>query len=139
MKSTQINFRSMELGYKVASKLAAYFAHREFGVRNPAIVAWRDRASSQRFPAEIEGCPDPARWHIYGETHGGELEVGINGEFDFIIADSADFEPYGPSPYVSRRDASGAEFLCRADVPRDPRSLGKAGCAPLDEWTSKLT
>jgi hypothetical protein len=129
----------MDLGYKVASKLATYFAHKEFGVRNPAIVAWHDRISSQKFPAEIEGCPDPTRWHVYGETHGGELEVGVNGEFDFIIADSADFEPYGPSPYINLRDQNGVEMLCQVSALHIPRNPSEEACMALDEWTSKLT
>ncbi len=139
MKTAHLNFRSMDLGYKVASKLAAYFARKEFGLRNPAIVAWRDRRSSRKSPPALEGRADPMRWHVYGETHGGELEVAINGEYDFILADTADFEPRGASPYISVQGLNGAEMLCQANVLRIPRRPGEDACTALDEWTSKQT
>jgi len=139
MKAVQVNFRSMELGYDIASKLATSYARKEFGLRNPAIVAWHDKISSRMFPAELEGSSDHRRWHVYGETHGGELEVAVNGEYDFILADTADFEQYGPSPYVSVRDQDGSEMLCQISALRIPRSPSAAACVTLDEWTSKLT
>lgn len=136
MKTAHLNFRSMNLGYRVASKLAAYFARKEFGLRDPAIVAWHDKRSSRKSPPDLEGRADPMRWHVYGETHGGELEVAINGEYDFILAETADFEPHGPSPYVNVPGRDGTEMLCQGNA---LRSSGEGACTTLDEWTSKLT
>jgi len=139
MKTAQINFRSMELGYKISSKLATSFARKEFGLKSPTIVAWHDKILSKTSPTELEGGGDHGRWHIYGETHGGELEVAVNGEYDFILADTADFEPYGPCPYVSVRDQNGTEMLCQISALHIPRSPSEEACITLDEWTSKLT
>lgn len=139
MKSVQVNFRSMDLGYDVASKLATSYARKEAGLRSPAIVAWHDKLSSRTFPPELEGNRDHGRWHVYGETHGGELEIAVNGEYEFILADAADFEPYGPSPYISVHDQDGAEMLCQISALHIPRSPSTEACMMLDEWTSKLT
>lgn len=138
MKEVHINYSGMNLDYKVASGLAASLATKELDLSEPVMVAWHDKRSSRMSPA-IEGGDINTRWHDYGESHGGKLEVDINGEFDFIFADSSSFEPYGPSPYINLYDKRGNEFLCQINALRDPHNPSQEACVPLDEVTSKMT
>jgi hypothetical protein len=138
MKEVHINYSGMNLDYKVASGLAASLATKELDLSEPVMVAWHDKKDSRMSPV-IEGGDINTRWHDYGESHGGKLEVDINGEYDFIFADSSAFEPYGPSPLISLHDNHGNEYLCQINALRDPHNPSMEACVALDDWTSKLT
>lgn len=138
MKAAHINYSGMGLDYKTASVLAATFADNDPNIIDPVMVAWHDKKAARMSPT-IAGANVDTRWHDYGESHGGRLEVDVNGEFDFIFADSSAFEPYGPSPYINLHDARGNEYLCQINALRDPQDPSKEACVALDEWTSKLT
>lgn len=138
MKAAHINYSGMELDYRTASGLAASFAEKDPLIIEPVMVAWHDKKASRMSPV-IEGGDLNTRWHDYGESHGGKLEVDVNGEFDFIFADSSAYEPYGPSPYINLHDKRGKEYLCQINALRDPQNPSKEACVELDDWTSKLT
>jgi len=138
MKAAHINYSGMELDYRTASGLAASFADKDPHIVEPVMVAWHDKKASRMSPV-IEGGDINTRWHDYGESHGGKLEVDVNGEFDFIFADSSAYEPYGPSPYINLHDQRGHEYLCQINALRDPHNPSQEACVELDEWTSKLT
>lgn len=138
MKATHINYTGMDLDYRTASRLAATLADKDPNLIDPVMVAWHDKKASRMSPV-IEGANINTRWHDYGESHGGRLEIDINGEFDFIFADSSAFEPYGPSPYINLHDKNGNEYLCQISALRDSHDPRKEACVVLDEWTSKLT
>ena len=138
MKSAHINYSGMDLDYRVASGLAATIADKDPDIIDPVMVAWHDKKAARMSPA-IAGADINTRWHDYGESHGGKLEVDINGDFDFIFADSSAFEPYGPSPYISVHDKGGNEYLCQINALHDPHNPSKEACVVLDDWTSKLT
>ncbi|MDO8891483.1 MAG: AF1514 family protein [Sulfurimicrobium sp.] len=138
MKAAHINYSGMNLDYKMASGLAATFADKDPNIIDPVMVAWHDKQGARMSPA-IEGADVNTRWHDYGESHGGKLEGDVNGEFDFIFADSSAFEPYGPSPYINLHDQHGNEYLCQINALRDPHDPSKEACVVLDDWTSKLT
>lgn len=138
MKAAHIKYSGMELDYRTASGLAASFAEKDPYIIEPVMVAWHDKKASRMSPV-IEGGDLNTRWHDYGESHGGKLEVDVNGEFDFIFADSSAYEPYGPSPYINLHDKRGNEFLCQINALRDPHNPSREACVELDDWTSKLT
>ncbi|MDP1897553.1 MAG: AF1514 family protein [Sulfurimicrobium sp.] len=138
MKAAHINYSGMNLDYKMASGLAATFADKDPNIIDPVMVTWHDKQGARMSPA-IEGADVNTRWHDYGESHGGKLEGDVNGEFDFIFADSSAFEPYGPSPYINLHDQHGNEYLCQINALRDPHDPSKEACVVLDDWTSKLT
>lgn len=138
MKAAHINYAGMGLDYKMASVLAAALANEDPNIIDPFMVAWHDKKAATMSPT-IEGADVDTRWHDYGESHGGRLEVDVNGEFDFIFADSSAYEPYGPSPYVNLHDKCGGEFLCQTNALANPHDPSKEACVPLDDWTSKLT
>ena len=118
--------------FESARALAFSLADSDSELLEPELVAWIDRHSAAASPV-LEGCGGPDGWRDYGASHGGRLEVDINGEASFIFAESSQFDSYehfSPGPFVNIRDAQGNELIC-----------GKGGrdCVPLDEWTSKLT
>ncbi len=139
MKVDHINYSGMNLDFRTACGLAATFAHGD--IAEPVMVAWHDKKASRMSPA-IEGGNINTRWQDYGASHSGKLEVDVNGEFDFIFADSSAFKPYGPSPYISLHDQHGKEYICLTKSLRDPHNPNipsKEACVELDDWTSKLT
>lgn len=138
MRQAHINFTGMNLDYKTASNLAATFADRDQEIIDPVMVAWQDKKAARMSPV-IKDCDIKTGWHDYAVSHGGKLEVDVNGEYDFIFGDSSAFEPYGPSPFINLHDASGNEYLCQINALRDPHNPSKEACVELDEWTSKLT
>jgi hypothetical protein len=138
MKEAHINYAGMDLNYEKASALAIHLAESDKEIKVPVMVAWHDKKTSRMSPV-VEGGDIETRWHDYGLSHGGKLEVDVNGEYDFIFADSSIYQRYGPSPYINLRDARGNEYLCQINALRDPHNPDKEACVALDDWTSKLT
>jgi hypothetical protein len=141
MKEAHISISGMDMDYRTAKGLAAAFADKVTNIVDPVMVAWHDKKAARMSPV-IEGADINTRWHDYGQSHGGRLEVDVNGEFDFIFADSSAFEEYGPSPYVNLHDQLGNEYICLTSSLRHPHNAGipsKEACVQLDEYTSKLT
>jgi len=64
------------------------------------------------------------------------VSVSVNGDFDFIFADSERFESLATSPYVAVRDRGGREYLCLSEALRDPKNPKEAACIPLDDSES---
>lgn len=142
MKTAHINHTGMNLDYQAASVLAALLAEKDTEMDAPVVVAWFDKKAARMSPV-LEDCAKETSWRDYGLSHGGKLEVDVNGEFDFIFADSGAFESYGASPYINLHDLRGNEYLCQVSAlhtrPHNPDHPSKEACTPLDEWTSKLT
>jgi hypothetical protein len=131
MKELNVSFSGLDVDYHMAARLAATIA-RELNSGEPIMVAWHDKRRSRMSPV-IEGGDINTRWRDYGESHGGKLEVDINGEYDFIFADSAAFETHQPSPFMNVRDAQGHEYLCQINALRDPKNPTEEACVPLTE------
>jgi len=136
LRQAHIRYTGKNLDFKTASELAVKYADKE--IIDPIMVAWQDWNLSRMSPA-LSGCETNFCWHDYGANHGGKLELFVNGEYDFIFADSSAFEPYGPSPYANLKDAFGNEYLCQINALRDPHNPSEEACVILDEWTCKLT
>jgi len=118
--------------FAAARALAFSLAESDSELLEPELVAWIDRSTGIASPV-LEGCSGPDGWRYYGTSHGGRLEVDVDGDTSFIFAESSPFDSYehfGPGPYRNHSDTQGNEFICQSD--------GTA-CFPLDEWTSKLT
>jgi hypothetical protein len=122
----------------MARELAAQRALLEPELGDPVLVAWHDRRAAMMSPA-IEGGDIDTRWHDYGESHGGRIEIDVNGDFDFVFADCAAFEGYGPSPYVNLSDTRGTKYLCQRGLLRDPHQPEHNACTALDDYTSQMT
>jgi hypothetical protein len=118
--------------FESARALAFSLAESDAELVEPELVAWIDRSAGKSSPV-LQGCAGPNGWHDYGVSHGGLLQVDVDGETSFIFAESSQFDSYehfSPGPYINLRDAQGNESICR---------VGRKDCVPLDEWTSKLT
>jgi hypothetical protein len=118
--------------FESARALAFSLAGSDTGLLEPELVAWIDRSAGKSSPV-LQGCAGPNGWRDYGVSHGGLLQVDVDGETSFIFAESSPFDSYehfSPGPYINLRDAQGNESICR---------VGGKDCVPLDEWTSKLT
>lgn len=118
--------------FESARALAFNIAESDSELIEPELIAWIDRPTAMASPV-LEGCGGPNAWHEYGITHGGRLEVDVDGVASFIFAESSPFDSYAhfsPGPFVNLRDDKGNESVCR---------VGGRDCIPLDEWSSKLT
>jgi hypothetical protein len=118
--------------FESARALAFSLAKSDTELLEPELVAWIDRTAGKTSPV-LMGCAGPTGWRDYGVSHGGVLQVDVDGETSFIFAESSPFDSYehfSPGPYINLRDAQGNESICR---------VGGKDCVPLDEWTSKLT
>ena len=116
-------------GFAKAKALALSLADSDSELLEPELVAWIDRSTGMASPV-LEGCSGPDGWRYYGISHGGRLEVDLDGDTSFIFAESSPFDSYehfSPGPYRNKHDAQGNEFICQSDG---------TGCVPLDEWAS---
>lgn len=138
MRQLHIALPATDLNYLKAAQLAAALADKDAEVIEPVLVAWYDRKGGKMSPV-IEGADLRTRWHDYGASHGGKLEIDVAGDFTFVYADASAFDPYEASPYANLRDAKGEEYLCQIGLLGGSRVPNKEACVPLDEWTSKLT
>lgn len=136
MRELHISYSGASLDYKGASGLAASLAASTLGVNEPVMVAWHDKKASRMSPSII-GSEVNTRWHDYGESHGGKLEVDVNGDFDFIFTDSSSFDVLGPSPLVNLHDQAGNEYLCQIDALRDPKHPTEEACVKLEGLSTK--
>jgi hypothetical protein len=138
MRQVHIDSSGTDLDYRRALELARLRAKEDGQVPEPVLMAWCDRKSGRVSPV-IEGSDPRSRWHDYGLSHGGELEVDVGDSYAFIYADSSDYIHYEPSPYSNIRDSDGTEYICQINLLADPHRPTPEACTPLDEWTSKLT
>ena len=118
--------------FESARALAFSIAESGNELIKPELIAWNDRTTAMASPV-LEGCSSPYGWRDYGLSHGGRLEVDVDGKSTFIFAESSPFDSYehfGHGPFINIRDVQGGELICQA---------GGVDCIPLDEWTSKLT
>jgi hypothetical protein len=106
--------------------------------KEPTVVAWHDGMRKRMSPA-IEGADIQSRWRDYGAAFGGDIDVNVNGDFDFVFADTSRFESLGPSPYIALHDKQGHEYLCLAEHLRNPDNPKEEACFRIDENAEALS
>lgn len=111
MQHVSVNIEGMKTAFTTARSVA--IAAAETVEKRPVVIAWHDKTKAQIAPA-IEGADLETRWRDYGQSYGGNLEVVVNDEMEFIFGDSEKFESSDPAedPYINVRDPMGREFLC---------------------------
>lgn len=129
MKHIELTIRGLPVDYQIANAIARSVARQLES--DPTLVAWHDGPEGRMSPV-IEGADVQSRWQDYGESHGGDFAVSVNGDYDFIFADSSRYETLENSPYVALRDSRGHEFLCLAEHLRDPKNPRNEACFPLE-------
>lgn len=89
----------------------------------PVIIAWHDDRSKLSGPVVPGGTED--RWHDYGESYGGKLELTVADDYHFIFAEAEDFEE--PDLNLSSiHEQDGTTILClnEACTEEDKERLG---------------
>lgn len=76
---------------------------------DPVIVAWKDDKSRRSAPEIPGGAED--RWHDYGISNAGKLELTVGDDFHFIFTEAAEFDE--PDLNLSSiKEADGTTILC---------------------------
>lgn len=132
MQDINLNIQGIALSYTTARKLAQTIA--QMMEREPELIAWHDKPHGRMGP-EIPGGDLHSRWRDYGKSYGGNLEIGVNGDYDFIFGDSEGYSGLddGEQPYVNIRDSQGNEFLCLRDTTE--KTTSERYCRQLEETT----
>ena len=88
----------------------------------PVIVAWKDDKNG-KFAPEIPGGKGD-RWHDYGESNDGKLELQVGDAYHFIFTEAADFDE--PDTNLASLEDNGTKFLCLngACTPEEQEKLG---------------
>ncbi len=89
----------------------------------PVIIAWKDDKTRHSGPEIPGGSSD--RWHDYGESFGGKLELTVGDDFHFILTEAA----YNEEPDLNLTSISeddGTTILCvnNACTEEDRRRMG---------------
>ena len=89
----------------------------------PVVVAWKDDRARRSGP-EIPGGSSE-RWHDYGESHNGKLQVTVGNNYHFVFAESSDFDAVDLD-FKNIEEPDGTVFLClnEACTEEDRRRLG---------------
>jgi hypothetical protein len=78
----------------------------------PVIVAWKDDNSGQSAPEIPGGKGD--RWHDYGESNEGVLELQVGNAYHFIFMEAEGFVE--PDINLASLEDHGTKFLCLNDA-----------------------
>lgn len=135
MRNIQINYPGGALNFQSASILAKSIA-RENEVQEPTIISWH-RHSNQSMSPYYDGA-NPDTWcEKYGEGNGGELEVNVGDEYQFVMMDTQGYETLGEMPLRNLSDDSGNQYLCYTPIlGKTSRKPTPEACTYLDEWTA---
>ncbi|HQT30002.1 MAG TPA: AF1514 family protein [Thiobacillus sp.] len=75
---------------------------------DPVIVAWKDDKTGH-FAPDIPGGKGE-RWHDYGESNDGVLELQVADDYHFIFTEAASFDE--PDLNLTSLEDNGTAFLC---------------------------
>ena len=78
----------------------------------PVIVAWKDDNSGKSAPEIPGGKGD--RWHDYGESNEGVLELQVGNTYHFIFMEAEGFVE--PDINLASLEDHGVKFLCLNDA-----------------------
>lgn len=92
VKKIAVSIQGVALDYAAARILASALAEKAAG--EPMLVAWFDGKNNAGYPEVQECTGDKPGWLAYAESHGGNLEVNVNGG-EFIFAFATGLEKQG--------------------------------------------
>lgn len=85
VKEIVVSIQGVALDYAAAHIFASALAEKAAG--EAMLVAWLDGNNKVGYPEVQECTGDKPGWLAYAESHGGNLEVNVNGgEFIFVFA-----------------------------------------------------
>lgn len=83
-KEIDVSVQGVALDYAAAHTLASALAEKAAG--ETMLVAWFDDKNKVGYPEAQECTGDKPGWRAYAESHGGNVEVNVNGgEFIFVF------------------------------------------------------
>lgn len=133
MKSIHVVYQGGSIDFRYASQLARDVAL-ENEIRVPTIVSWHQH-SNQHLSPSYDGA-NPDSWcEKFGEGNGGQLEVSVGDEYDFVMMDAQGYETLGPMPLRNLSDAAGHQYLCYTPLlGRVTNTPKPEACMELDGW-----
>lgn len=135
MRSVHIEERGGIPDFLQASQLARETA-RQHAMEEPTIVSWHRHSSHQVSPY-YEGANPDSWWEKFGAGNGGELEVSVGDEFDFVMMDAKDYETLGEMPLRNLTDAAGHQYLCYTPIlGKESTTPTPEACSELDDWVA---
>lgn len=133
MKNIHIDYQGSAPDFKCASQLAKDIALQS-DMQEPTIVSWHQH-SNQHMSPYYDGANPDSWWEKYGAGNGGELEVSVGDEYEFVMMDSQDYETLGEMPLRNLSDASGNQYLCFTPIlGRLSKKPTPEACMYLDGW-----
>jgi len=133
MINLHIEYPGKNLDYGKASQLALNRA-RAGSMQQPVIVSWKHYGSLDFSPG-FEGADEESWWAKYGMGNGGQADISVGEDYEFIIMETGDFETVHGLPLRSLHDESGAEYVCLTPMLDDSGKPRRDACTPLDDWT----
>jgi len=133
MKNVHIDYQGSAPDFDRASEMAKGIAL-ERNMQQPTIMSWHQH-SNQHMSPYYDGA-NPDSWcEKYGEGNGGQLEVSVGDEYDFVMMDTQGFETLGDMPLRNLSDESGNQYLCFTPIlGRQSKKPTAEACTYLDGW-----
>jgi len=133
MKNVHVDFQGGIPDFENASQLAKGIAL-ENRMQQPTIVSWHQDSNQQMSPYYDGANPD-SWWEKYGAGNGGQLEVRVGDEFEFVMMDTQGYETLGEMPLRNLSDESGNPYLCFTPIlGRKANKPNPEACTYLDGW-----
>lgn len=132
MINLHVDCSGKNLDFSMASEMAMTQA-RASNMRQPTIVSWRQH-STHAFSPGFAGADEDSWWSKYGQGNGGQMDIHVGDDFEFILMESGGFETVRNLPLRNLKDDAGDEYLCLIPMLDDTGKPRKDACSPLDEW-----
>lgn len=133
MINLYIDYSGKSLDFPVAREMALARAH-VLNMEQPVIVSWRQHNTHSYSPG-FEGADEESWWAKYGLGNGGQADISVGKDFEFIVMESGDYETVHSLPLRNLKDAAGAEYVCLSPMLDDTNKPRKDACSQLDDWT----
>lgn len=133
MINLHIDHSGKNLDFNMASQLAltrVWAGH----MKQPAIVSWR-HYRSHGFSPGFSGADEESWWAKFGMGNGGQADISVGEDYEFIIMETGAYETVHGLPLRSLHDEAGDEYLCLTPMLDDTGKPRKDACTPLDDWT----
>jgi hypothetical protein len=134
MLNLHVEYSGKNLDFHTASAMALAQA-RTNHMKQPTIVSWRQHGSHSFSPG-FEGADEASWWAKYGQGNGGQVDIRVGEDFEFIVMESGGFETVRSLPLRNLRDADGAEYVCLAPMLDGTNKPRIDACSPLDDWAA---
>ena len=132
MLNIHVDYPDADLNFQRASRLATDAACESL-MLEPTIMSWH-RHSNQGMSPTFEGANPESWWLKYGAGNGGQLDVSVGGEYEFVLMDAHGFESHGQMPLRNLNEGAGNEYICFTPLLGDSSSPSQKACSPLDDW-----